>query len=58
MHLNFQNFLGTEVACGLVKRHKILTVLHLCLVTGLKSEVALEGAKPLSVNVRAESFIK
>lgn len=57
MHLNFQNFLGTEVACGLIKRHKILSVLCLCLVTGLNSKVALEGAKPLSVNVRVESFI-
>lgn len=58
MHLNFQNFLGTEVACGLVKRHKILIVLSLCVVTGLRSEAASEGAKPLSVNIRVESFIE
>lgn len=58
MHLNFQSFLGTEIACGLIKRHKILTVLRLCLVTCLKSEVALEGAKPLSVNVRVGTFIE
>lgn len=46
------------VVCGLTKRHTILVSLHLCLVTALKSEKALEGAKPLSVDVRVESFIK
>lgn len=43
---------------ALLKGIQILGVLHLCLVTGLKNEVALEGAKSLSVNIRIKSFIK